>query len=676
MKKSQNKNPKSKKKKKKKLIKEKDDESKIKKIEINKDLVFSNNAEILAKNIFEKIIANVFIIVNLKNIYKSVDITCSNYLIKGINSFLSSFYISHEKENNFQSIIKFNDNYLRSDINLDECNITQPSPPILDRWKIYQSKIIKANKKIQKLYGKRKSKFANQLIKPRQFTKNITLKKIIPKPQISDKKDDYLKVIEKDKMKRAALSLYDSFPSFPIPDLMNKPDLKLTKQQEEEIQILRENMILQGKEKRKLKENKRRSTMSIEPKESKENNKYEGQNIGVTANGEIIVIQSIDITKLKSEFLEINSKMKIEENKRKKLTKKISFNKLIEQNKKEIEIEKNKDDMNNNDYFNENSKHKTNRQRIIAGSSFSNFIPETGVNLKEGEEFKSGGIYFSYNNDRISFKQFEKTLNIFDKKNRENNELIEIKSENETKSGNNKFNDWNKYSNLSNDFTKSNNIPNLNLTTRKNFTLYNLKMSNSLPNLFQRNSPFLDLYKNNYNSNNNDSNNSKMNLTKYNNIHNNINNLIQTSSSFKDVFTLNNESIDKKFQKDNKILNATNFFINFNKNFQNFSKPKKVIMSLKKMQSFTSDIVKNNNWGSINSQERKTKYKNAMFTRNIIKKSLDKNILRVRSNENEIYLRKMNIVDRLTYRNIKNGIKDYKDLNNRIFYKNSKSVIK
>ena len=82
MKKSQNKNPKSKKKKKKKLIKEEDDESKIKKVEINKDLVFSNNAEILAKNIFEKIMANAFIIVNLKNIYKSVNITCSNYLIK------------------------------------------------------------------------------------------------------------------------------------------------------------------------------------------------------------------------------------------------------------------------------------------------------------------------------------------------------------------------------------------------------------------------------------------------------------------------------------------------------------------------------------------------------------------------------------------------------------------
>ena len=69
------------KKKYKKLKKEEVDESKIKRLEINKDLVFSNNAEILAKNIFEKIMANAFIIVNLKNIYKSVDTTCSNYLI-------------------------------------------------------------------------------------------------------------------------------------------------------------------------------------------------------------------------------------------------------------------------------------------------------------------------------------------------------------------------------------------------------------------------------------------------------------------------------------------------------------------------------------------------------------------------------------------------------------------
>ena len=73
--------------------------------------MFSNNAELLAKNIFEKIIVNVFIIVNLKNIYKSVNITSSNYLIKEINSLLFSFYISHETENNFHSIIKFNDNY-------------------------------------------------------------------------------------------------------------------------------------------------------------------------------------------------------------------------------------------------------------------------------------------------------------------------------------------------------------------------------------------------------------------------------------------------------------------------------------------------------------------------------------------------------------------------------------
>ena len=100
------------------------------------------------------------------------------------------------------------------------------------------------------------------------------------------------------------------------------------------------------------------------------------------------------------------------------------------------------------------------------------------------------------------------------------------------------------------------------------------------------------------------------------------------------------------------------------------------MISFKKMQTFSSDIVNDNNWGIASSQERETINKNKILTRNIKKNSLDKNILRVRSNENEIYLKKMNIIDKLTYRKIEKEIKDFKDLTNRIYYKNSNSVNK
>jgi len=100
------------------------------------------------------------------------------------------------------------------------------------------------------------------------------------------------------------------------------------------------------------------------------------------------------------------------------------------------------------------------------------------------------------------------------------------------------------------------------------------------------------------------------------------------------------------------------------------------MISLKKMQTFSSDIVNDNNWGITPSQERETINTNKILTRNIKKNSLDKNILRVRSNENEIYLKKMNIIDKLSYRKIEKEIKDFKDLTNRIYYKNSNSVNK
>ena len=669
MKKSKSKNKKTKKKKK---IKNTDDKAKELGFDINKYSGFSNIGEIIVKNIFERLMTNVFIEINIKKIYSLTNLACSNYLIKEINSLLSSSYLSHEKENNINSIIKFNDNYLRTEPTLDECNISQPSPPILDRWKIYQMNIIKADKNIQNIYGIRKSKFANQLTIPRKSKRNISLRKNISEALLKDKKNDYLNVIKKDQMRNTSYKLYDSFPSFPIPELMNeKPEIKLSKQEEDEINIFREKMILQGEERRKERENMKRNKMLLDQKELEENNKYKGKQIGVTINGEIIFIRSLDVKKLKSEFLEIKSKMRNGQDNGKKMQQKFLLNKL----KAEKEIEKNKD-KNNIDYFKEVNKNKINRQIMLAGSSFNNFVPHTGVNLKQGIEFKSGGI-FSSNTNRISFKQFEQTLDIFDKKNKENNDLLEINNENENKSRNNKYNEWNKYDSLSNDFTKSNNI-NSNFTTRKNFTIYNLKKSNSVSNYFERNSSFPDLYKTNYNSNNNENNennsNSKMSLTKYNNLHNNMNKLIQTSTSFKDIF--NKESKEKDIKKDNKISTTTNFFINFNKNFNNLPKPKKVMISFKKMQTFSSDIVNDNNWGIASSQERETINKNKILTRNIKKNSLDKNILRVRSNENEIYLKKMNIIDKLSYRKIEKEIKDFKDLTNRIYYKNSNSVNK
>ena len=702
--------------------------------EINKDLVFSNIAEIIATNIVEKIILNAFVEIRKKNLYSLMGIQCSNYLLKEINSLLSLSYICYEKENYFPSELEFNDNYLRYEIPLEECEISQPTAPLLDRWKVHRVNIIKHNKN-QKSHERRKSreKTNNKStkrkseLKDNNNNKDIDIKKSLSKTQRNENKYEYIDVIEKAKMQREALRLFDSFPCFPITEF--KPETNLTKEEEAQIASLREEILLKEDLKRKEEEKKRRLAFlgrnsrqekdNIQ-KELEEKNKYKGKNIGVTSNGEIIFIQSVNVKNLKSEFLEISSKMNNDiENINSKRTSIIGNiqNRTKKSNKLDKkEIEKNKENIENEDLFKENNKNRINQQVIIGGSSFNIFVPEIGVNLRQGKGVKSGGNDFMNKYNKISFEQFEKTLEKFQKTNKENNELIEIKNDNETistvKSRNNKNNEINNNNSnniIINNLNQSNQIINSTMNRRRNTAMYNFNLSNTVNKNFERSSSLPDIFKaniianmnntstnnntnninndltikqsfnfTNYNNSfnfNNNSNINNNNSTRYNNYkHHNMSNFIKTSSSFKNLF-FNNE-VRNKDNKNNNITNnisttSTNFFLNFNKNYKILSRPQAII-SLKKMQTFNSDIVNDHNWGI--SQEKDIQNNIKMPYINVPKNHFDKNILRVRSNINEIYTRRKNMVDRLSYRKIENEIKEYRDMSKRGLYKKSKSV--
>ena len=702
--------------------------------EINKDLVFSNIAEIIATNIVEKIILNAFVEIRKKNLYSLMGIQCSNYLLKEINSLLSLSYICYEKENYFPSELEFNDNYLRYEIPLEECEISQPTAPLLDRWKVHRVNIIKHNKN-QKSHERRKSreKTNNKStkrkseLKDNNNNKDIDIKKSLSKIQRNENKYEYIDVIEKAKMQREALRLFDSFPCFPITEF--KPETNLTKEEEAQIASLREEILLKEDLKRKEEEKKRRLAFlgrnsrqekdNIQ-KELEEKNKYKGKNIGVTSNGEIIFIQSVNVKNLKSEFLEISSKMNNDiENINSKRTSIIGNiqNKTKKSNKLDKkEIEKNKENIENEDLFKENNKNRINQQVIIGGSSFNIFVPEIGVNLRQGKGVKSGGNDFMNKYNKISFEQFEKTLEKFQKTNKENNELIEIKNDNDTIStvksrnnkNNNEINNNNSNNNIFNNFNQSNQLINSNMTRRRNTAMYNFNLSNTVNKNFERSSSLPDIFKaniianmnntstnNNTNNVNNDltikqsfnftnynnsfnfnnSNINNNNSTRYNNYkHHNMSNFIKTSSSFKNLF-FNNE-VRNKDNKNNNITSnisttSTNFFLNFNKNYKILSRPQAII-SLKKMQTFNSDIVNDHNWGI--SQEKDIQNNIKMPFINVTKNHFDKNILRVRSNINEIYTRRKNMVDKLSYRKIENEIKEYRDMSKRGLYRKSKSV--
>ena len=679
--------------------------------EINKDLIFNNNSETVIKSILEKIMINVFVTIKVNNIESLMNKFCSHNLIKEINSLLSLSNLCYEKENpNFSEII-FNDNYIRTEPNMEKYDITQPSPAILDRWKIYSMGLVKFTK--SKLSKNKDNKLKEE---KRNNTRRISkLKSDIRSRKNTDlisrtQRNEYLDVIEKAKMKKEGLKFFDSFPCFPISESVFKQEVNLTKEQEKQIESLRDEILMKEKLKRKedekqyniglLKSNSQKEKEYKKEKELEEK-KYRGKTIGITANGEIIFIKSINVKDLKSEFMEVTSHMNNEIEK--KVSTKIKNKSNLDL--KEKEIEKNKINEEQIDYYRENNKDRINKQIIIGGSSFSNFVPETGVNIKQGIEVKSGGNDFTNKYKKISFNQFEKKSEIFNKSNKENNIFSQIKKENEILSPNkdNNYKNNEKINNINNNINQlldthlqkrrnSNQV----LSFRMNINKKTIERSSSLPDLYtpKINSKInSESIVNEYNTNNDNDLMVKnsFNFTNYNNSYHNsnssygiinskkyysninnyshINHLIKTSSSFKEILfndnVITNDNIKENIQ--NKFTNnisttSRNFFSNFKRNFKILSKPKRSFYSLRKIQNFNNDIVNDKNWGTI-SNDNVINHIHKIPNINAVKNSPYENKFRVRTNVNEIIFRKMNMADTLSFRKIGSEIQDIKKFN-------------
>ena len=220
-------------------------------------------------------------------------------------------------------------------------------------------------------------------------------------------------------------------------------------------------------------------------------------------------------------------------------------------------------------------------------------------------------------------------------------------------------------------------------------TLYNFSINNNnindLKKTFERSSSLPELFSssniNSRNSNDISLNNKNIGGKTYNdndlmiknsfNFMNNnsqMHNFIKTSSSFqKLIFNDDKESKDNNNKNIfNKIMNNTpsterNFFINFNRNYKFFTKNKYNLNSLKKTRNIYNNILNNIDLGT-KSQEIETNYINEIPKINIVKNIKDKNILRVRSNLNEIYNQKMNILNKLTLRRNESDINVFNKL--------------
>ena len=666
---------------------------------IEKKNIFNNKSEIIVKNILEKIIINVIIRIKSKELDSLICTVGCNYVMQEINSLLSNSYISYEKEDYFFSNTIFIDNYLREESTWDECNITQPVPGKIDRWKIYGAKIVDFKNINQNQITETDEGMSGiSGIYDRKSQKTLKFKNIskLAKKIKEDKEKEKVKEIEKEmeeeeinKIKKLGVRIMDSFPSYPLSDELFKIEVNLTKEQQKQIDQYRAELLVKDELKKKEKEKKQKiekMRMKIQTK-SKENeiegkkNKtnFRGKSIGVTTNGEIIFIQNVNINHLKSDFLEIHTKMRNYFPKNPNTTK--ASKKSLELLAKNNEIEKNIVDETNLDFFRINNKEKMNQQIITGGSSFKNFIPETGVSLKQNGNMKSGGTDFLHKYKKISLEQFEKTLDMFKRSNLANTELFEIKKETTPANKNNNNNQENNNSNILNSKSVINNKSSIVNNNTSNYNYVNQKSlikSSSLPELNQLNSranlEASNIFNaiNNLNINvNNDSNiKNSFNMTNYNNSnfmsstkYSNMNNFIKTSTSFKNLFYKD----DYPNPRDENIIpnyTTKQFFKNFHPKKTYTNLHQKGRDSLTKIQDFNSNIVNDNNWGSVvsNISRNYTKVKPLISSvkKNYFNKTLN-DMFRVRSNVNETYAKKMRVFNKISLRSQstenKNGIK-------------------
>ena len=650
---------------------------------IEKKNIFNNKSEIIVKNILEKIIINVFIRLKGKELDSLICKVGCNYVMQEINSLLSNRYIPYEKEDYFFSNTIFLDNYLREESTWDECNITQPVPGKIDRWKIHRAKIVDFKNRNQNQITETDEGMSG--IYDRKSQKTLKFKDIskLAKKIKEDKEKEKEKEEEKEinKIKKLGLRIMDSFPSYPLSDELFKIEVNLTKEQQKQIDQYRAELLVKDELKKQENEKKKKiekmrmkiqtknKENEIEGKKNKTN--FRGKSIGVTTNGEIIFIQNVNINHLKSDFLEIHTKMRNYFPKNQNSSK--ASKKSLELLAKNNEIEKNIVDESNLDFYRINNKEKMNQQIITGGSSFKNFIPETGVNLKQNGNMKSGGTDFLHKYKKISLEQFEKTLDIFKRSNLANTELFEIKKEITPSNKNNNNNLVNNNSNILNSNSVINNKSSIVNNNNSNYNYVNQKSlikSSSLPELNQLNQinsrtnlEASNIFNaiNNLNINiNNDSNiKNSFNMTNYNNSnfmsstkYSNMNNFIRTSTSFKNLFYKDDYPNPRE---ENIIPNYTTkqFFKNFHPKKTYTNLHQKGRDSLTKIQNFNSNIVNDNNWGSVvNNISRnyiKVKPLISSVKKNYFNKTLN-DMFRVRSNVNETYAKKMRVFNKISLR--------------------------
>ena len=419
-----------------------------------------NNSEIIVNAIINKIISlSISKSLNMK-INRQIPEKCFDYFKETINTFISTLYISFDKDEERmtkeKSIFKSDINEIKNDLinDFDKSKISSKKDnSFLDSY-FYNNSYSGENnwELMEEPISSNLDRYSSTFIKLQEKNMGIEDKYKLDQDKILEEEENYSENnknkndVNKNyiKKKTSSLNLYkygiNKFNNEErkkkerentIMDHLQTIDLEPEKNYENK-QILKLRAIFERDEREKENGNKiineEKQKIIIKQKLAEENlKKYIGKRINKDHNGEIIFIKSIQPSKLKKEFIFTNSKSKnvniinTLQPKNEDTMKDIKIEKNEENDKKE-KTKKAAKSYNNRQKFLKNI--ETNKKNIempsiplnkkipiiTGGSNFNLMNMEVGVSLKEDEKFKTGGLDFFNRYKKFSIQVYNKKL--------------------------------------------------------------------------------------------------------------------------------------------------------------------------------------------------------------------------------------------------------------------------
>ena len=396
------------------------------------------SAELIAKEILDKLIINAFYFSNSKHLEIKENKLCYYYLENFLNTLLKIKYISDEIEYDKKINFSNNINNIKKNTWIE---IEEPKTNFIDRNQSnYLNINLNFNPDEQNLNNINNNNNNNVIESEFEYSTTSFLDK--NKSNIDskekkikiNKKNIKIKNIKLNEQKEKKIKILDNLPFFEIPNI-NK-EFNHDNYEVENVNDLRKEVIEnQIKKKIEIQNNKIEQEKKLKEKNEKEKKekKFDSSKYSFDSNGKIITFKKLNIDSLQNEFYLLQNKIKSS----KPIDLKSKNNKLKKINNPSLKINNSNPNLhpiNNNNNNNKIKKNSIiiNNSEIIknkieeyipnklkykshifepVGSSFNLILPSIGVKITENKKVKTGGKDFEKIFNKFSNESYNKILN-------------------------------------------------------------------------------------------------------------------------------------------------------------------------------------------------------------------------------------------------------------------------